>query len=249
MPMTTPVEVDNVSFAYDTEIAVEDVSLTIESGQFLGLIGPNGSGKTTLLRLILGLETPDRGEIRLFGTPVADFDEGERIGYVSQRATDRATAMPMTVTEVVRMGRYAHCGRSRLQDDDHQIVAESLDRVGIDNLADRRIDRLSGGQRQRAYIARAIASEADFLALDEPTVGVDASSREEFYDLLHTLNDEGMAILLIEHDIDIITTHVDTVACINRTLHFHGDSIQFLESNALVDAYGEQQGIIHHDHP
>ena len=247
--MTSIVEVEDVTFAYDSELAVEDVSLTIEAGQFLGLIGPNGSGKTTLLRLILGLETPDRGHIRLFGTPASAFDEGERIGYVSQRATDRASAMPMTVTEVVRMGRYAHCGRRRLQENDHQIVADALERVDIVDIADRRIDRLSGGQRQRAYIARALASEADFLALDEPTVGVDASSREDFYELLHTLNDGGMTILLIEHDIDIITTHVDTVACINRKLHFHGDSFQFLESNALVDAYGEHQGIIHHDHP
>lgn len=247
--MTPIVEVEDVWFAYDSEIVLEDVSLAIEPGQFLGLIGPNGSGKTTLLRLILGLEEPDRGHVRLFDEDSASFDRGELIGYVSQRATDRSGSMPVTVEEVVSMGRYAHCGRSRLGKRDRDIVAESLARVDIADLADRRIDRLSGGQRQRAYIARALASEAEFLALDEPTVGVDATSREEFYELLHELNDEGLTILLIEHDLDVITTHVDTVACINRTLHYHGDSVDFLESDALVDTYGEHHGIIHHHHP
>lgn len=248
--MSEPIiEVNNAWFAYDADIVLEDVNLTIESGQFLGLIGPNGSGKTTLLRLILGLEEPDRGEIRLFGEPAADFESGELIGYVSQRATDRGGSMPVTVEEVVEMGRYAHRGKGRLDADDHEIVAEAIDRVGLRDLATRRVDRLSGGQRQRAFIARAIASEAAFLALDEPTVGVDASSREEFYELLHELNDSGLTILLIEHDLDVITTHVDTVACINRELHYHGDSVQFLESDALVDAYGDHHGIIHHHHP
>lgn len=243
------VDVEDVWFTYDAELALEDVSITIDSGQFLGLIGPNGSGKTTLLRLILGLETPDRGSVRIFGEPVDDFADGDRIGYVSQRASDRSGAMPMTVREVVNMGRFAHRGRRRLREDDNRIVSEAIDRVGISSIADRRIDRLSGGQRQRAYIARALASEADFLALDEPTVGVDARSREDFYGLLHELNDEGLTILLIEHDLDVITTHVDTVACINRTIHYHGDSVNFLESDALVEAYGEHHGIIHHNHP
>lgn len=243
------VEVEDVWFAYDTEVVLEDVSLTIEPGQFLGLIGPNGSGKTTLLRLMLGLETADRGHVRVFGEDAATFTSGELIGYVSQRATDRSTSMPVTVAEVVEMGRYAHCGRSRLGARDREIVDGAIDRVGLTAQADRRVDRLSGGQRQRAYIARAIASEAAFLALDEPTVGVDARSRDDFYGLLHELNDDGLTILLIEHDLDVITTHVDTVACINRQLHYHGDSVEFLESDALVDAYGEHHGIIHHHHP
>ena len=247
--MSSIIEVEDVWFAYDSELALEAVNLTIESGQFLGLIGPNGSGKTTLLRLILGLETPDRGSVTIFGDPAQDFDDGERIGYVSQRAADQGGAMPITVREIVEMGRFAHRGRRRLRSDDKRIVDEALQRVGISDIAERRIDRLSGGQRQRAYIARALASEADFLALDEPTVGVDASSREAFYDLLHELNDEGLTILLIEHDLDVITTHVDTVACINRSVHFHGDSVKFLESDALVETYGDHHGIIHHDHP
>lgn len=247
--MTAIVELEDVWFAYDTEIILEDVTLAIESGQFLGLIGPNGSGKTTLLRLILGLEQPDRGNVRIFGESAATFSRGELIGYVSQRATDRSGAMPVTVEEVVSMGRFAHCGRRRLGPADRRVITESLERVDIEDLATRRIDRLSGGQRQRAFIARALASEAEFLALDEPTVGVDASSRDGFYALLHELNDAGLTILLIEHDLDVITTHVDTVACINRQLHYHGDSVEFLDSDALEQTYGQHHGIIHHHHP
>lgn len=147
------------------------------------------------------------------------------------------------------MGRFVHRGRSRLTDQDREIVRNALERVGIGDLAARRLDRLSGGQRQRTYIARALASEAEFLALDEPTVGVDASSRDDFYGLLDRLNDEGLTILLIEHDIDVLTKHVDTVACINQELYYHGDSVAFLESEALTEAYGETHGLIHHDHP
>lgn len=248
--MTTIVELEDVTFGYETTLAVEEVSFSIEDGQFLGLIGPNGSGKTTLLKLILGLEQPDRGSVRLFGEPAHKFGDGTRIGYVAQRASDRSDVMPMTVSEVVSMGRFAHRGRRRLGEDDESAIQQALARVGITDLADRRMDHLSGGQRQRAFIARALASNAEFLALDEPTAGVDASSREAFYDLLDELNAEaGMTILLIEHDLDVITKHVDTVACIDRELHFHGDSVEFLESDALVETYGQHHGIIHHDHP
>ncbi len=247
--MNPAVELQNVWFAYDNHLAVEDVSLTIEQGEFVGLIGPNGSGKTTLLRLILGLERPDRGTVRLFGESARSFEDGERIGHVSQHATDRGAAMPVTVREVVSMGRFARVGRGRMREADHQVVDEALATVDLTELSDRRLDRLSGGQRQRAYIARALASEADLLALDEPTVGVDATSRDEFYSLLSRLHHDGLTILLIEHDIEVITRHVDTVACINRELHYHGDSVSFLESEALSEAYGESHGIIHHDHP
>ena len=246
--MTPAVEVTDVSFAYGEKPVVSDVSMTIEQGEFLGLIGPNGSGKTTLLHLMLGLLEPDTGSVSLFGEPVEAFEDGERIGYVSQQSTNRGGTMPVTVGESVTMGRFAHAGHRRLTDEDEAIVEEALETVGITDLGDRLINQLSGGQRQRAFIARALASEADLLALDEPTVGVDAESRDAFYRLLDRLNDSGITIILIEHDIGVVTDRASRIACINTELYHHGDTESFVESDALAEAYGATGQIVHHDH-
>ncbi len=244
----TAIDVTDVSFAYADQPVIEEISLDIDEGEFLGLVGPNGSGKTTLLELMVGLRRPDSGTITLFGEPAHSFGDGERVGYVPQDVTSAKGEMPITVTEVVRMGRYPHRLFRRFRTEDRDSVDDALERVGISDLADRRVGRLSGGQRQRVFIARALAAEADLLALDEPTVGVDAESREQFYDLLHELNDEGITIILIEHDIGIVTTHASEIACLNRKLFFHGDPETFVETNALADAYGGGQHVIQHNH-
>ncbi len=235
---TPAIEVEDVTFTYDQRPVIEDVTLTVQQGEYLGLVGPNGSGKTTLLKLMLGLLRPDAGTVRLFGEPASSFDAGERLGYVSQTAASADPSLPVTVREVVRTGRVAHVGLRRFGETDREVVEQALDRVGITDLADRRIGRLSGGQRQRAYIARALASEADLLALDEPTVGVDIESRTVFYDLLDELHDDGITILLIEHDLGVVAEHVDRVACINRRLYLHDDPGTVAESDALAEAYG-----------
>ncbi|EMA60015.1 metal ABC transporter ATP-binding protein [Halorubrum kocurii] len=246
--MTPIVDLDGVTFAYGDTVAVSDVSLTVDEGDFLGLVGPNGSGKTTLLHLMLGLHEPDEGSVELFGRPVDEFDDGGRIGYVSQKATSRGGAMPVTVRECVTMGRFAHAGRGRLSEDDREAVADAIETVGIGELAGRLVSELSGGQKQRAYIARALASDADLLALDEPTVGVDAESRDAFYALLDELNDEGITIILIEHDIGVVTDRANRIACINTELYHHGDTESFVESDALAEAYGSTGQVVHHHH-
>jgi len=242
------VEAQNVTFAYADRPVVDGVSLDVANGAFLGLVGPNGSGKTTLLELLIGLRRPDSGSVTLFGEPAHRFDDGERIGYVPQNVTVATDELPITVAEVVRMGRYPHRWVGRFTDADRRAVRDALDRVGIAPLANRRIGRLSGGQRQRVFIARALAEEADLLALDEPTVGVDAESREAFYDLLRDLNDDGLTILLVEHDIGVVTTHASEIACLNRELFFHGDPDTFVETDALAEAYGGSHSVVHHEH-
>jgi len=246
--MTACIDVDSVTFAYGERPVIEDVSMTVESGTFLGLVGPNGSGKTTLLELLIGLRRPDEGSVTLFDDPAHAIANGERVGYVPQDVTAASDGMPVTVREAVRMGRYPHGLFRRFTAADRRAVADALERVGIADLADRRVGRLSGGQRQRVFIARALAADADLLALDEPTVGVDAESREAFYALLGELNDEGMTVVLIEHDIGVVTTHATEIACLNRTLFFHGDPTAFAETDALARAYGGDQHVLHHDH-
>ena len=246
--MTAIVDLDGVTFSYGDTVAVSDVSLTVEEGEFLGLVGPNGSGKTTLLHLMLGLHDPDEGSVELFGRPVEEFDDGGRIGYVSQKATSRGGAMPVTVRECVTMGRFAHAGRGRLSETDRAAVADAIETVGIGDLADRLVSELSGGQKQRAYIARALASDADLLALDEPTVGVDAESRDAFYALLDELNGDGITVILIEHDIGVVTDRANRIACIHTELYHHGDTESFVESDALGEAYGATGQVVHHHH-
>jgi zinc transport system ATP-binding protein len=242
------ISVDDVTFGYGDVPVLESVSIDVKPASFLGVVGPNGSGKSTLLDLMLGLRRPDDGTVTLFGEPAHEFDAGERIGYVAQDATKAARDMPITVREAVKMGRYPRRLFGRFSPEDRRAVEEAMEQVGITDLASRRVGRLSGGQRQRVFIARALASKADLLALDEPTVGVDAESREEFYSLIHDLNATGLTVILIEHDIGVVTTHATDIACLNRELYFDGDPKAFVETDALAKAYGTDQHVLHHDH-
>ena len=234
----TLVELEDISFGYTASPVLRGVSLSVEQGEYVGIVGPNGSGKSTLLRLVLGLHEPDSGSARLFGRPAGAFVERERVGYVAQDVTGNASKMPITVAEVVLMGRFPHAGFGRIGPEDRSLARDALGTVGIDHLADRRIAKLSGGQRQRAYIARALAGEADLLVLDEPTVGVDAESVDAFFELLGRLNREGMTVLLVEHDIGAVLEHAGRVVCLNREVYFDGPPAEFVESDALERAYG-----------
>ena len=228
-----------VTFGYTATSVVEDVSLAIGPGEYVALVGPNGSGKSTLMKLMVGLLEPDAGTARLFGERAGRFDDGERVGYVAQEAS-AAKEMPITVREVVKMGRFPHVGFGRLSSEDWAIVDDALATVGMSAFAGRRVTQLSGGQRQRAFIARALASEADLLVLDEPTVGVDAESVDAFYDLLGALNAEDITVLLIEHDLGAVVEHADRVVCLNREVYFDGPTEEFVESDALARAFGTE---------
>jgi zinc transport system ATP-binding protein len=238
VPDGTPVvHLEGVSFGYTATPVVEAVDLCVDAGEYVAIVGPNGSGKSTLLKLALGLCRPDEGVARLFGEPAHEFDDGARLGYVAQHAS-ASKEMPITVREVVKMGRFPHVGFGRLSRADWRIVDDALETVGMSAFRDRRVTELSGGQRQRAFIARALASEADLLVLDEPTVGVDAESVDAFYGLLSSLNAEGITVLLIEHDLGAVVDHAERVVCLNREVYFDGPTGEFVESDALARAFG-----------
>jgi zinc transport system ATP-binding protein len=236
------VDLSNVTFGYTATPVIEDVTLRIDPGEYVAIVGPNGSGKSTLMQLLLGLYRPDSGTARLFGEPAHAFDDGARIGYVAQHAS-ASKEMPITVREVVRMGRYPHVGFGRLGAADREAVDQALETVGMTAFGNRRITRLSGGQRQRAFIARALAGEAELLVLDEPTVGVDAESVDAFYDLLESLNGAGITVILIEHDLRAVTDHAERVVCLNRRVHFDGPTDEFVGSDALARAFGTAVGL------
>ncbi|HEY8393260.1 MAG TPA: metal ABC transporter ATP-binding protein [Thermaerobacter sp.] len=244
------IELEGVSFSYGEEPVLEDVSLTVRRGEFVGLVGPNGSGKSTLLRIILGLLAPRTGRVRLFGQDIHRFRQWWRVGYVPQRPAALAGGFPATVREVVRSGLLAaRSGPVRTaRGQDREQVDRALTLVGMEAYADRPIGRLSGGQQQRVFIARALVGAPDLLILDEPLEGVDAPTQERFYGLLRRLRREtGLTILLVSHDIGVVTAEVTSLACLNRRLFFHGPPDRF-DPERVAEMYGFPVSMITHRH-
>src|SRR2546426_11099240 len=171
------VDLEQVSFAYEGERVLDEVSLRIGRGDFLGIIGPNGSGKTTLLKVLLGLLRPASGRVKVFGTDVQLFREWARIGYVPQKATAFDARFPASVLEGGLSGRSGVAGIGRrFGERDRSAAEEALKTVDMLELKARPIGRLSAGQQQRVFIARALASRPEVLLLDAPTVGVDGGA-------------------------------------------------------------------------
>jgi zinc transport system ATP-binding protein len=225
--MTAPViEVEDVWVSWNGEPVLEGVNLTVCEGDFFAIIGPNGGGKTTLLKVILGLIHPNKGCVRVFGgTPE---ENRKYLGYVPQFRTFDFD-YPITVMEMVLSGRLGHVSGmvKRYNDDDVRFARKALGTMGIDHLARRELQGLSGGEQQRAIIARALAGEPKILLLDEPTVYVDTPTETHFYDILDHLK-ETLTIVLVSHDIGVISTHVTKVGCLNRKLYTH-DSAEITE--------------------
>ncbi len=222
--------VKNLTFRYGSNAILEKITFDIHAGDYIGIVGPNGGGKTTLLKLMLGLLKPESGEIFLSGDLIHHSADRARIGYVPQRSTADDHIFPATVTEIVLSGRTA--GRrvfSMRSKADKAAVKRAMKTADIAHLAHRRIGTLSGGERQRVVIARALAGEPTILMLDEPTSAVDASSQEAFYTFLRKLHDQGLTIVIVSHDLDIVTHEVDTVLCLNKHLLCHGPVDQVMD--------------------
>jgi zinc transport system ATP-binding protein len=245
------IELNHIYYRYDRENVLEDVSLKIEKGAFLGIVGPNGSGKSTLLKLILGLIKPQKGTIKLFGEEIKHFKDQQKIGFVSQKANSFNSGFPATVYEVVASGLTKKLGLFRFfKKQDEEKIVKVIKSVGMEQYMNRNIGELSGGQQQRIFIARALVSEPELLILDEPTVGVDAENVQSFYEMLAGLNQTGITLLLVTHDIGAISDKVTNVACLNKGLFFHGTSNEFEEQkvNGISQIYGHDVHLLSHDH-
>ena len=238
----------NVWFRYDGESVVEDVTFSVETGEFAAVLGPNGSGKTTLLKLALGLLKPTHGAVTLFGRAPESFHSWARVGYVPQKVKGVTTQFPGTVEEIVAQGLYR--GFDPLgfwRGSQSGSVAEAMETSGVQALRKRRISSLSVGQQQRALVARALVREPELMVLDEPVAGVDAAGQEELYSMLRRLNSEnGITILMVSHDIGAVMRQATTVACINRRLVFHGPPHRVTQSE-LSELYGFPADVLLHD--
>ena len=213
------VRLENIWVDYDSIPVLEAINLSVESNDFLGIIGPNGGGKTTLLKVILGLIKPNRGRVTVLGMPP---ERGRKhIGYISQfNLFDHD--FPISVFGVVLMGRYKRSGLlPRYTEEDRKAATEALDTVEMLDYKDRQIGRLSGGEQQRVFIARALATDPKLLLLDEPTASIDTNMQAEFYELLDRLK-ENMAIVLVSHDVSAVSIYVSEIACLNHQLFYHG---------------------------
>jgi ABC-type Mn2+/Zn2+ transport system ATPase subunit len=249
MTDTAAVSFEDVWFSYNGANTLAGASFEIRRGQFAALIGPNGAGKTTALRLLLGIMRPRRGHVRLFGAHPGQQEE--IVGYIPQRMT-APRGFPLTVDEVVLMGRYGRIGLGRRpRRADHEAARRALERVGLGHLSRSLFGSLSGGQQQRILIARALAGDPHLLLLDEPTAGLDPAARADFYNLCCTLQREARLTLLVaSHDIDAVAQHADHVVLMNHTVLATGSPHDVLHSPLLQEAYRfpERHHEPHHVH-
>jgi zinc transport system ATP-binding protein len=227
--------VQDVSFAYVSSPILERITFDLQAGDYVGIIGPNGGGKTTLLKIMLGLLRPDTGQVLLLGDAVRQSENRHRIGYVPQRAAAEDHLFPATVEEVVMSGRTAGRGFLSMRTKaDAAAVKRAMKTSDVSHLAHRRVGTLSGGERQRVMIARALAGDPAVLMLDEPTAAVDAPSQEAFYVFLRKLHAQGLTIVIVSHDVDIITHEVDTVLCLNKHLVCHGPTAEVMKKTKIL---------------
>lgn len=230
------IEAHNLTVVYDRKPAIWNIDFTLPKGQIIGIMGPNGSGKSTLLKCIMGVVKANIGWVKIMGGDIAE--NRKNISYVPQRQSVDWD-FPATVWDVVAMGRYARKGVfGRLTADDRQIIESSLKKVNMFPFANRQISRLSGGQQQRAFLARALAQEADIYLMDEPFAGVDAATEDAIVSLLMQMRDEGKTLLVVHHDLHTAQQYFEWLVLLNTRLVASGPLEEVFDAQMLADTYG-----------
>lgn len=234
------VGIENVTVAYHGTVALRDVSLHLQPGTICGLVGMNGSGKSTLFKAIMGFVTVQNGRVRVGGLRSRMVQKRGLVAYVPQ-AEEVDWEFPISVRDVVMMGRYGNMSLLRLPSrDDRRAVDEALERVSMTNLANRQIGELSGGQKKRAFVARALAQEAAVLLLDEPFAGVDVTTQALIIEVLSELRSNGRTILVSTHDLPSVNEFCDEVVLLNTTKIAHGSAAEVMTEDNLAKTFGRQ---------
>ncbi|MGY3126586.1 manganese transport system ATP-binding protein [Agrococcus sp. UYP33] len=236
-PTADAISTERLGVRYGDVRALADVTVRIRAGEITGLVGVNGSGKSSMLAAVLE-RVPHEGTVRILGrTP----KEARRAGLVASvpQAESVDWDFPITVRDVVTTGRYGRMGMLRIpRAADRAAVDEALDLLRIDDLADRPIGELSGGQRKRAFVARAMAQDAELLLLDEPFAGVDRTSEAQITEVLRGLRDRGRTVVIVHHDLSGVAELVDAVLLLRGRLLHHGPPDEVLTPQRIAEAFG-----------
>ena len=230
---------------YNRIPALEDINLQVFQGEILGIIGPNGSGKSTLFKIVLGLLSPWRGEVSVFGGPSSS--RRSLMGYMPQvELVD--WQFPVSVADVAIMGRYGRLGLFRRPTrEDRRAAEEALERVGMAHLRKRLIGELSGGQRRRVLLARALVDNPRLLLLDEPLAGLDATAQHQLLDIVRGLQAEGSTVVLSTHDLSCVSGACHHAACLNKRLVAYGTPAEVLTERVLGETFGTHLLMVHLD--
>ena len=240
MEQQAVIEIQNLSFGYEKELALKEVSLSVHGGNFLALIGPNGSGKTTLLKILLGILAPQHGTVLLYDKrPVAypPKERAKRIAYVSQQP---AASFPLTVFELVSLGRYPYSGRFAREHNEKTAVAEALALTDSAHLKDRKYATLSGGEKQKVLIARALAQSTGILLLDEPTVHLDLYYQIEILKTLKRLCVERQTtVVAVLHEVNLVSLFADQVIMLRGgKIHACGAVREAMTEKSIEEVFG-----------
>ena len=243
-------ELQNVDVLRSGELVIQNANFVINNGDYVGIVGPNGGGKTTLILALLNFLQRANGTIKLFGTNIDKFSAWEKVAYISQNATSFDSKFPLTVRELVSLGRIKKGNVARrFTREDWATVDESIAFMGLSEVAHKRIGQLSGGQKQRVFVAKSLARNPEIIFLDEPIVGVDATTQEKFYKKLSDLNTKRKTtILLVTHDLTSVFCRMSKVLCINKQVEIARITDKLDPNELLKRAYGEHFHFVFHRH-
>lgn len=232
----SPLEVDDLTVAYDRKPVIWDVEFSIPDGSLVGIVGPNGAGKSTLLKAVMGLTPRASGRISVFGKPYRAARA--RVGYVPQRESVDWD-FPVSAVDVVTMGLYGKIGwclpvRKKYK----RLAMEALARVGMADLAERQISQLSGGQQQRTFLARALVQDSDLYLMDEPFAAVDAATETAIVDILKAMKADGKTAVVVHHDLQTVPDYFDYVILLNMRIVAHGPTSEVFTTDNLQATYG-----------
>lgn len=234
-----------LAVGYDSRIVLHDIAFAVQKGEILTIIGPNGAGKSTILKSLAGQLRPLAGVICLDSRSMSELKETEIARQLSMMFTDRIEPEIMTCEELVSTGRYPYTGRMGiLSEEDHQVVAEAMKLLHVEELADWDCRKISDGQRQRVMLARAVCQEPDILLLDEPTSFLDIRYKLELLTLIRKLaREKGIAVIMSLHELELAQAVSDRILCVkDQRADRLGTPDEIFRDHYIAKLYGMGEG-------